>query len=85
MKTVSDYLNDPRILNDPDMIGALEPVREIHAIRLMLQDERAGMSPEEEIEYLNKKTAAFLATMGRTLCYDLAGQGRLKPKAAASV
>jgi hypothetical protein len=38
MKTIQDYLNDPRILNDPCMAGALEPVKEIHAIRLKLQD-----------------------------------------------
>jgi hypothetical protein len=73
-------MNDPRILNDPDMTGALEPVKRIHAIRLMSQDERADMSPEEEIEYLNKRAEAFLAPMGKTLCYDLAGQGKLKPR-----
>jgi hypothetical protein len=38
------------------------------------------MSPEEEIEYLNKRAEAFLAPMGKTLCYDLAGQGKLKPR-----
>jgi hypothetical protein len=32
MKTVQEYMNDP------DMAGALEPVREIHAIRLKIQD-----------------------------------------------
>ena len=78
MKTVQDYLSDPRILNDPDMVGALEPIKEIHAIRLMLQDEREQMSPEEEIEYLNKKAEAFLATMGKTLCYDRIGMGKMK-------
>ena len=46
MKTVQDYLNDPRMLNDPDMADALEPVKEIHAIRLMIQDETVGMSAE---------------------------------------
>jgi hypothetical protein len=29
MKTVQDSLNDPRMLNDPDMAAALEPVKEI--------------------------------------------------------
>jgi exopolysaccharide biosynthesis predicted pyruvyltransferase EpsI len=33
MKTVAEYMNDPRILKDPDMVGALEPIRELHAIR----------------------------------------------------
>ena len=82
MKTIQEYMNDPRILNDPDMAGALEPVREIHAIRLMLQDERAEMSPEEEVEYLNKKAEKFLAPMGKSLCYDLVGQGKLGSEAA---
>jgi hypothetical protein len=73
-------MNDPRILNDPDMAEALEPVKKIHAIRLMSQDERAGMSPEEEIEHLNKRAEAFLAPMGKTLCYDLVDRGKLKPR-----
>jgi exopolysaccharide biosynthesis predicted pyruvyltransferase EpsI len=80
MKTVQDYMNDPRILNDPDMVNALEPIKEIHAIRLMSQDERAGMTPEEEIKYLNKKAEDFLAPMGMKLCYDLMGQGKMKPQ-----
>ena len=82
MKTITEYLNDPRILDDPAMAEALEPIKEIHAIRLMLQDERAGMSPEEEVEYLNKKAEEFLAPMGKSLCFDLIGQGKLKPRVA---
>jgi hypothetical protein len=46
MKTVQDYMNDSRILNNLGMAGALEPVKRIHAIRLMSQDERAGMTAE---------------------------------------
>ena len=79
MKTVQDYMNDPRILNDPGMAGALEPIREIHAARLMLQDETANMSTAEKIEFLNKKAEAFLAPMGKSLCYDRVGMGRLQP------
>ena len=44
MKTIQDYLNDPRMLNDPAMAAALEPVKEIHAARLMIQDETTGMT-----------------------------------------
>jgi hypothetical protein len=76
MKTVQDYRNDPRFLNDSGMSGALEPVKEIHAIRLKIQDEMAGMSLEEKIDSLNKEAEA----MGFSLCYDLAGQGKLKPR-----
>jgi hypothetical protein len=36
------------------MSGALEPVKEIHAIRLKIQDEMAGMSLEEKIDSLNR-------------------------------
>jgi hypothetical protein len=80
MKTVQDYLKDPRILNDPDMAGALEPIKEIHAIRLKIQDETAAMSTAEKIAFLNKDAEAFLAPIGKSLCYDLAGQGKLKPR-----
>jgi hypothetical protein len=58
------------------MAKALEPIKEIHAARLMQQDETAGMSPAEKRDYLNKKAEA----MGFPLCYDLAGQGKLKPR-----
>lgn len=53
MKTVQEYLNDPRILNDPDMAEALEPIKEIHAIRLKIQDETANMTENKNIEALN--------------------------------
>jgi hypothetical protein len=76
MKTVQEYMNDPRFLNDPGMAGALEPVKEIHAIRLKIQDEMAGMSLEEKIDSLNQEAKA----MGFSLCYDLEGQGKLKPR-----
>jgi hypothetical protein len=72
-------MNDPRILNDPGMAGALEPIREIHAARLMLQDETANMSTAEKIEFLNREAEAFLAPMGKSLCYDRVGMGRLQP------
>ena len=78
MKTVQDYLNDSRLLDDPDMRGALEPVREIHAARLKIQDETAGMSVAERVAFLNEGAEAFLAPMGKSLCHDLAGQGKLE-------
>jgi hypothetical protein len=81
MKTVQEYMNDPRILSDPGMVGVLEPIREIHAIRLMSQDERAGMSPQEEIEHLNSQAKAFLARLGLPQqLVNLSGQGKLKPR-----
>lgn len=77
MKTVREYLNDPRILNDPDMAGAIESVKEIHAIRLKIQDEAANMTTTERINSLNREAEDFLAPIGKSLCYDLAGQGKL--------
>jgi hypothetical protein len=69
-------MNDPRMLNDPDMAGALDPVKKIHAAWLMQQDETARMSPSEKRDYRNKRAEI----MGFPLCYDLAGQGKLKPR-----
>jgi hypothetical protein len=68
----------PRLINDPDMTGALELIREIHAIRLKLQDETARMTPEEVADFYNKKAEAFLAPIGKTLCFDLVGRGRIQ-------
>jgi hypothetical protein len=59
-KTVKDYMNDPRILNDRGVMEAPRCIREIHAIRLKIQDETVGMTPAERTEYYNKRSAAFL-------------------------
>ena len=82
MKTVQDYLNDPRILNDPDMAEALEPVKEIHAIRLKIQDETAGMSFEEKATLRKRKADAMFASLGLPPpeYVNLSGQGKLEPK-----
>jgi hypothetical protein len=85
MKTVQDYMNDPRILNDPCMAGALEPVKEIHAIRLKLQDEYAGMTAEEETKLRNKRAIEFLAGIGADPhLVNFPGQGKLKPRQPVS-
>ena len=67
-KTLDDYMNDPGLINQP------EPFREIHAIRLMLNDRTAHMTPEEHTAYINQRAMAILAPMGKTLCYDLVGK-----------
>jgi len=47
-KTLNDYMNDPDIKNEP------MPLREVHAIRLMIWDEIKDMSPEERKNYHRK-------------------------------
>jgi hypothetical protein len=39
MKTVQEYMNDPRITGDPGLMKGPEEIRTIHAIRLKQQDE----------------------------------------------
>jgi hypothetical protein len=56
MKTVQEYMNDPRITNDPGLMAAPEELRIIHAARLRLQEETAGMTTAERSAYLKKKT-----------------------------
>jgi hypothetical protein len=81
MKTIQEYLNDPRLLNDPGLSEAPDPVREVHAIRLMLQDRRANMTAEERRADIQKRSDAFLAECGITPHYvSFPGQGKLKPR-----
>ena len=68
-KSVKDYMNDPRILEDTEMMEAPECIREIHAIRLKLQDETAGMTTEEHVNYINRKAEAFMEQHGLTHLY----------------
>jgi hypothetical protein len=55
IKTWEEYYNDPEIINEPSAM------REIHAIRLMLADERKGMTAEEHTALVKKEGEAFLA------------------------
>jgi hypothetical protein len=82
MKTVQDYMNDPRILNDKGLMNGPEEIRIIHAARLRLQDETAGMATAERSAYLRKKTEAAFAHYGfpPPEFVNLSGQGKLKPR-----
>ena len=64
MKSIHDYLKDPRILDDPDMAEALDPIKEIHAARLMLQDEIIGMDSSEKITFINTQGKKTLESLG---------------------
>jgi hypothetical protein len=74
MKTVQDYMHDPRITDDPALRDSLELSKEIHAIRLKVQDENAGLSVDE----INRRAEATLASWGISLCRDRLGQGKIK-------
>jgi hypothetical protein len=67
MKTVDDYLNDPRITGDPEMMNAIPLIRELHAIRLKQHDETEGMTDEQYCNYVHDRAAAFYAMYGITL------------------
>jgi hypothetical protein len=76
-KTVEEYMNDPRILNDSGIMEAPECIREIHAIRLKIQEEHDVFS-SEYTEHCHKTAEAFFADSGITPHYaDLAGQERV--------
>jgi hypothetical protein len=87
MKTIEDYMNDPRIVNDPQMAETLEPMRRIHAIRLKMQDETAGMTEKEKDARSKKKIDEYFASIGLPppQYADLTGQGKLKPKKVVGV
>jgi hypothetical protein len=56
-KTLDDYMNDPDIINEPSAL------REVHAIRLMIQDETRGMTAEERTAYYNEGAARAMASV----------------------
>lgn len=49
MKKLEDYMNDPSVVNE------LMPLREVHAIRLMIYDRTKDMTPEERTAYYHKR------------------------------
>ena len=51
MKTLNDYMNDPSVVNER------MPLREVHAIRLMLYDRTKDMTPNERTAYYNRRGA----------------------------
>jgi hypothetical protein len=55
---VSKYLNDPDIVNEP------MSMREVHAIRFMIQDEQQGMSVEERVQRTSDSVKAVEAELG---------------------
>ena len=59
-KTLDDYMNDPEIVDEPS-----PTMREIYAIRLMIQDETKDMTPSERVSYINEQADRCLAKHSR--------------------
>ena len=62
-KSFEDYLNDPRIKNEP--MG----LRITHAMRFKVQDETKGMTPTEETAYYNEGAKKTFSRLGITPKY----------------
>jgi hypothetical protein len=54
-KTLDDYLNDPELANEPSAL------REVHAIRLKIHDERKGMTAAEYNAIVHHRAAQFFS------------------------
>ena len=54
VKTLEEYMNDPDIINEPLAL------REIHAIRLMIHDERKEMTAAEYNTIVHERAIKFL-------------------------
>jgi hypothetical protein len=54
-KTIDDYLNDPDLADEP------QSLREVHAARLMIQDETKDMTATERTAYYHEAAISFLA------------------------
>jgi hypothetical protein len=58
MRTFRDYLNTPEIADEPLYL------REVHAARLKIHDERKGMTDREFVDSLNARYADILKKHG---------------------
>jgi len=56
MKTIDDYMKEPELADEP------QALREVHAIRLKIHDERKGMKAEEYNAVVRQRAARFLAS-----------------------
>jgi hypothetical protein len=58
MNNLDKYMHDSDIINDP------MPLREVHAIRLMLHEKTAGMTPEEQTSYMHNQAQKMVDEFG---------------------
>lgn len=64
MNKLDTYMNDPEIINEP------LPLREVHAIRLMIHDDTKGMQPDEVRAYYKKGLDEAQAKYGFKIVKD---------------
>jgi hypothetical protein len=55
-KTIDDYLKEPALADEPTAL------REVHAIRLKLHDERKGMTAAEYNAIVHQRAVRFLSS-----------------------
>ncbi|MDR1193529.1 MAG: hypothetical protein LBK98_05085 [Peptococcaceae bacterium] len=60
MNDLDKYMNDPDIIDEP------MPMREIHAIRLMIQAETKEMSPAERARHTHEQAQKVMEEYGLT-------------------
>jgi hypothetical protein len=58
MSNLKPYMNDPDLVNEPSAL------REVHAIRLKIQDETKGMTPSEYNARVRERSQALLDSYG---------------------
>jgi len=56
-ETLANYLHDPRILEDKELVEAPACVKRLHAIRLRIQDKTAPMTAVERDNYYRASRA----------------------------
>ena len=57
-KTYMDFYNDPSIADEP------KPLREVHAVRMLIAHENEGLSPAQWAEKTNARAAAIMKKYG---------------------
>ena len=62
-KMIEDYLNDPDLADEP------QALRQVHAIRLMIQEETKDMTVSERTAYYHEKSNAAFSRLGITPKY----------------
>ena len=53
-------------MSDPDIAGEPAPLREVHAIRLMIYDETKGMTSEERMACARREALEVMEEFGLT-------------------